>query len=372
MSKRRANGEGCITKEASGRYRIIVSVWSGGKRVRKTRTAWKMADATAILNLMRAETNLFEHPHRLTVAKYLELWLRDTIVGERRENTDFSYRFAIKKHINPRIGPILLRELGPIHVQSFLAEMARDSVGSRTRENAFVVLRAAMKHAEVMKLITASPCDGISKPKHVAAKMNPFTLEEARLLLSDTVGHRFHALLQLALTAGLRQGELLGLSWKMIDWKKSTVRVEQQAVSVQGETRIKPPKTGSSVRTVELTADCLAALQDHRAIMLAEGNLGNELVFPAPEGGIEGRGNFRTRFWDPLLVKHGLAHRGFHNTRHTYATLALGAGVPIPVVSSNLGHSKVSTTLDIYAHVLENHKTGATETVARLFASRVS
>lgn len=367
MPKRRSNGEGCITKERSGRYRIIVSVVVGGKRIRKTRTAWKMADATAILNQMRSETNLYEHPHRLTVAKYLEMWIRDTIAGERRDNTDSSYRFAIEKHINPRIGSILLREFGPIHVQTWLAEMSRDEVGSRTRENAFVVLRAAMNHATVLKLITESPCASIAKPKHVTEKMNPFTLEEAKLILSETTGTRFHALLQLAMTAGLRQGELLGLPWNAIDWRNGTVRVEQQAVSSNGKVSLAAPKTESSVRTVEMTAACIDSLQAHKAIMLAEGNAGNELVFPAPEGGIECRGNFRTRFWNSLLVHLELAHRGFHNTRHTYATLALGAGVPITVVSANLGHSKVSTTLDIYAHVLESHNSAATETVARLF-----
>lgn len=371
-SRRRANGEGCITREPSGRYRIVISTWSNGKRVRMTRTAWKMADAAAILVEMRSKADRLLRPERMTVEGWLRVWLADTIGGERRENTAVSYKFAVEKHICPRIGAILLRDLAPVHVQSFVAEMSRDGLGGRTRENAFVVLRAALNHAVGLRLIDVNPCESVAKPRHEAEKMKPFTLEEAQWLLEETVGHRYHALLHVALTAGLRQGELLGLHWDAVDLDSGRLRVEQQAVCVGSSPELAPPKTQSSVRTIELVPSCVAALRDHRAILLAEGNGASKLVFPARNGGLESRGNLRVRFWNPLLNRLNLAHRGFHNTRHTYATLALGAGVPVTVVSANLGHSKTSTTLDVYAHVLEAHRSGATAVVERLFTTRVS
>jgi integrase len=167
----------------------------------------------------------------------------------------------------------------------------------------------------------------------------------------------------------MRQGELFGLLWEHVDLPGGKLRIVQAAAEVAGKVSIRSPKTANSARVVELPPVAVKALKEHRAILMKEGNAGSDLVFPAPRGGLIPRSTFRHRYWLPIL-KHknvGAAPRGFHHTRHTYATLALGAGVPVHVVSRVLGHSKASTTLDIYAHVLQAHQTAATEAAQRLF-----
>jgi integrase len=296
----------------------------------------------------------------------LKRWL-DDVVSSKAAGTLDSYKNAVDNHISKRIGGLRLDRVTPMTVQTFLAEMRRDKIGGRTQQNAFVVLRAALGHAVGLNLLSQNPCDRIDKPIHETKKIVPFTLEEAKELISETVGTRYHAVLQLAFTAGLRQGEIFGLRWDRIDFAKQTIRIDQQVVCIGGKTSIGKPKTMASIRTIEITAACSDALKSHRAIMLAEGNAGNPLAFPAREGGLIGRSTFRTRFWIPLLKSQLYAERGFHHTRHTYATLALGAGVPVTVVSKTLGHSKVDVTWNIYSHVLENHRSEATETMSRMF-----
>lgn len=362
--KRRSNGEGSIFQEANGRYRISVTRWENGKRTRKTRVAWKKADAVAILSQLRGDTTA--PTGHLNLASYLKRWL-DDVVSAKAAGTLDSYTNAVDNHISKRIGNVRLDRMTPMVVQTFVAGMRRDEIGSRTQQNAFAVLSAAMEHATALNLLEKNPCGPIARPSHETKEINPFTLDQAKELIAETAGTRHHAMLQLALTAGLRQGEIFGLRWDRIDFKRQTVTIDQQVVCIGGKTSIAKPKTKSSIRTIEVTPACLSSIQSHRAIVLAEGNAGNPLAFPAVEGGLIGRSTFRTRFWIPLLRSQLIAERGFHHTRHTYATLALGAGIPAPVVSRNLGHARVSTTMDIYAHVLETHQSEATATISRLF-----
>lgn len=297
MARKRANGEGSICKEKSGRYRISVTVKIGSQLKRVTRTAWKHADAVAILQALRAESEvaLIRSPHRFTVEAFLRTWLRD-VVSEMADNTKESYRIACEKHLIPRVGSILLKSFEPIHIQHLTAGMARDEVGSRTRQNAFTVLRAAIGHAVKLRLLATDPFEHAAKPTHETEPIFPFTLAEAKLLLTETVGRRCHIAIHLGIGAGMRQGEIFGLEWDRVDWKGSQIRIDQQAVEISGKSTLAKPKTKASIRTVDLTSQTIDALREHRAILLAEGNAGSKLVYPGERGrGIQSRGVFRVK-----------------------------------------------------------------------------
>lgn len=382
MTRRRGNGEGCIHRETSGRYRVSISVWQDGRRRRKTRTAWKHADAVAILAALKADAGapgagLVAVSRKLTVAEHCTEWLNKIVITKKKraENTVDSYRRVIDnlitppigEHNPPQIGPVALAELMPDQVEDWLSDLAQAGRGSRTIENAFKVLRSAIKWACITHRVTDDPMLGISKPEHEQEEMFPFTLDEARTIISHTEGSRHHAQIVLGLTAGIRSGELLGLPWENVDLRAARIHIKQQAIEIKGSRTLAKPKSKSSIRQVDITADAVDALKDHRAIMLREGHAANPIVFPAPCGAIESRANFRQRVWLPILKKIGLKARGFHHTRHTYATLSLAAGVNIAVVSKQLGHSKISITYDIYNHVLPDHRKDALETVSKLF-----
>jgi integrase len=232
---------------------------------------------------------------------------------------------------------------------------------------AYDVLSRAVKHAKKLRVIAENPMEEIARPPYEEEEIFPFTPEEAAELFTESEGTRIHVAVVLGISIGLRIGEILGLPFAEIDLSGKQVKIVQQAVEVRGTVLIRRPKTKSSVRTIQLPDVAVDAINSHRAILLKEGLAGSDLLLPAREGGVERRTNFARRDWKPLLNRLDIEPRGFHHARHTYATLALGALVPIHVVSKVMGHKKPSTTLNIYAHALKGQQDQATQAMNLLF-----
>lgn len=369
MARRRAPGEGTIIPW-NGKWKAVLSLGTvGGKRIRKTRTARTRADAAELLRRMKEEAGQQRSlvSDRISTGDLLSRYLDDFVALQRSPATHALYRSAIETHLQPSLKKVPLNSLSPLTINGLLADMSRAGVGTRSAQNSFDVLNRALKWAITMGYLAAHPMQGLSRPGHESEEIKPFTQAEALRLIEESAGETTHALLILALTTGMRQGELFGLEWPKVDFAKSRLRVDQAAAEVEGAVSLRKPKTRKSVRTVNLTPDAVGALREHKALQLRLGLAACEMVFPAPEGGMQGRTNFNRRIWRPLLKRCGIEYRGAHHLRHTYATLALGAGVPVHVVSQVMGHSKPSITLDIYAHVLQADQQQATNAMAKLF-----
>lgn len=372
---KRANGEGSIYKTTDPKtgkviWKVSVSLGSaiGGKRKRVCRNAATKADAVAILAKLRGDGAAAVNvpSTRLTISAFFAEWLQH-VATHKEPSTANVYRSIVDRIIVPRIGTISLGNLSTAHVQKFADALVQDEVKPRTRQMAFSLLRTALRYAVRTGRIERDPSAAIAKPSHQRKDILPFTKDESLRLIQHTIDTHWHAMVVLALTTGMRQGELFGLLWEHIDLKAGKLRVVQAAAEVAGKVSIRKPKTSNSSRTIELPPVAVEALKAHRAILMREGNASSKLAFPAPRGGLMPRSTFRHRYWLRMLKAINAKPRGFHHCRHTYATLALGAGVPVHVVSRVLGHSKASTTLDIYAHVLQTHQTAATEAAQRLF-----
>lgn len=190
--------------------------------------------------------------------------------------------------------------------------------------------------------------------------------EQARSLLAAAAGNRLEALYVLALTTGLRQGELLALKWKNIDFDGSALEVRGTLQRVKAGLVVAEPKTAKSRRRVDLSLAGLAALRQHKVCQAEERlRLGsawqdNDFVFTDEEGApIEATKFLRTSF-APLLKAAGLPAMRFHDLRHTAASLLMGRGIHAKVVSEMLGHSQIAITLDLYSHVTPTMQREAT------------
>lgn len=382
--RKRANGEGTIFKLPNGRWKGVLSVaTTGGRRRRLSRTARNQADVLALLAKLRTDLGqgAYVEPSRKTVGNILDDWLI-AVSAKSAPATVELYRSMIDRILKQRpceadgipLGAMPAQKLRLATVQRFVdfmsiedKERAIKKVPTRTQQITLSVLRKAMRYAAKREEIAGDPTAGVDRPAHERKDISPFELGEAESLLAHFRKTRWHALVTLAITCGLRIGELLGLKWDAINLSDKTLFVTQQAAELKGQVTVKKPKTKASVRMVELTSLAVQALESHRDILKAEGLEDSEMVFPAPEGGIMSRTNFRNRVWNPSLSLLGLKHRGIHHTRHTYATLALKAGVPVHVVAKVMGHAKPSTTHDTYAHVLRGQQEQATSAMARLF-----
>jgi integrase len=196
--------------------------------------------------------------------------------------------------------------------------------------------------------------------------MQTLSPEEARRFLEAARGDRFAALYTLALSTGMRQGEMLALRWRDADLEAGTTQVCGSLE--QGTLVIAEPKTAGSRRQVTLTRAAVEALRRHR-VAQAEERLravvwdDRGLVFCTEAGTPVDVRNLVRRSFTPLLEKAGLPRIRFHDLRHTAATLLLGQGTHPKVVADLLGHTRIGTTLDLYSQVTPTMQAQAAATM---------
>lgn len=371
---KRANGDGSVYKLKNGKWRVTVTVGRTpeGKQLRKSRVFERQSDANIARDEMRQLATIDVVESRtLTVGSAIADWLEEVKQSKGENNTHDSYRRACKKHILPRIGSIILADLKAVRIRKMLSEMAAKSddgepiVGDRTRQLCFTVLSIFLKRCARLGMIAENPCNRLDRPRWEREPILPFTAEQAREIILESTGTRYHGMMYLGFSCGMRQGEILGLPRKNVDLKKKSVFIDSQIVEVAGHRKEGKPKTKSSVRTVMLTEAAAVALNIHQAMILKSGHAGSALYFPNRMGKAISKRSFRI-FWNALLKRLGIPHRGFHHARHTYASLALGAGVPVHVVSKILGHASVSITLNLYSHMLPEQQIAATDAMSAI------
>lgn len=370
------NGHGSVRKILKGRHKgkwrvaVVVGKTADGKLIRKTGLYDRQADAEARRAELVAqrEAGRFGSASRRTLAEQLHLWL-NTVAPDIAEGTLYHYRWAVESHVAPHIGAVRLGGLDVPTIEAWLGKLDEEDVGGRSRQAAYNVLSAALTHAVNRGDLGLNPCDRVRKPTAKRAKIEPFSRDEADWILAESFETRYAALFRIALSTGLRQGELFGLRpHRDIDLTAGTITVTRQAIESAGKIVVQPyPKTDSGNRTLKLTDAAIILTMEHRKRMLREGHAGREFEFVAPEGGVIRRSLFRARVWVPLLEAIEVRHRGAHHLRHTFATLMLGARVPLHVVSRMLGHARPSITADLYAHAIPDQIEEAGAAVRSLF-----
>lgn len=355
--KRRANGEGCIHKRKNG------GGWCGiltigydehGKRKRRTVYGRTQAEVRQKLDELKQQRAVGElsSPSRMTVAEYMRNWIDNVAKPRIRRATYNSYDGAIRNHINPRIGGIRVQKLTPVHVQTMYGEMERAGASPRTRELVHATLRRALNVAVKQGTVPRNVCQQVEPPKVEKQERPVWTADQALAFLRATEAHRLHALFVLAITTGLRQGELFGLHWSDIDLDSGTLSVRRQVLENGGPLVIGALKTKAARRTVTLPDVAVEALHDHRAQAMAGGFAGLDLVFCDAKGGPLRKSNVR-RVFKRLLNEAEVPDIRFHDLRHTAATLLLSQNVHPKIVQARMGHSKIAVTLDTYSHVIK-------------------
>ena len=357
-SKRRGHGEGGVyRRQSDGKW--VGSVTTGrtgeGKQRRRTVYGATKAEALAKLRELRNQhdAGTLAEPSSLTVAGFLGRWM-DTVGKTKRESTQERRRVYVDKHINPFIGELRLTRLGLIHLESWLAELEKGGRSDWTRHQAATTLGTALKRAVRMKLIPFSPAADLIKPQPRPREVPVYSEAQAKQLLATSVGHRLHDLYALALTSGMREGEILALHWPEVGFADGTVSVLRTLKArTGGGFTLEPPKSGRSRRTIDLPRYTLDALLTHRQAMLAEGHeVGAGPVFMTTNGNFIGKSNLIRQVHRPLLRQAGLPIHKFHAPRHTHASTLLARGRNIREVAERLGHSNPELTLKVYAHLM--------------------
>jgi len=335
---RRSAGEGSIYQRKDSSW---VAQFKGKYRYAKSK---KLAQQK-LLGL-RTESEAIK-PQNTTVAKHLDQYL-EAAQHNLKPRTVKRYRETIEKHLKPAFGNKKLHKLDAIDIQDFYVKKLSEGKSPLTVQSMHVVLSSSLKRAVRWKLIEHNVCKDVDVPKTEREEVVPFTHDEVNALLSAACEGRLRALWMLALTTGMREGELIGLRRGDADLTAGTLRISRTVYNgVEGT-----PKSKRSRRTIKVPRIALGALKQH---IKSEAYADDDWLFPNSVGNPIWCYSFITHYWKPLVKRAGIQYRNFHTCRHYVASSLLGKGLPITVVATYLGHD-VRTLLKVYAHFMPDQK----------------
>lgn len=344
MTKRRVKGEGSVYQRKDGRF---VGEYDDANGKRRYVSGKHKVDVRAKLRekLADRDEGIVVDSEGLTVEKYLDRWLgeiRDTV----RPGTFRPYEAIVRLHLKPTIGRTKLDKLNALQLQTLYREKLAAGLSPRRVQYIHATISKALKDATRWQQVKNNAAIAATPPRPISREMDILTREQARVLLrtAKRTQPKMYALYALAVSTGMRQGEILGLQRHDVDLDAGTIRISR---SVYNGT-VSEPKTASGRRTIMLSKLALDALRDHLARYA-----GGVWIFATTKGTPVSCHNLHNRSWKPLLRAAGLPHEiRFHDLRHGAASMLLGEGVPVPVVSALLGHRDPSITLRVYAKMM--------------------
>lgn len=366
MSKRRGNGEGNIYRRKDGLYeaRYTIDTPTGPKR--KSIYAKTRKEADEKLTQVKADRNrglVFDGDDQ-PIATYLENWLENAVRDTVKQTTFENYAYIVRQHLIPELGSVKLKDLKPDRARRLYRKKLDFGLSRRTVRLIHTVLSKSLKQAVLDGILPRNVCEAVKAPRNTKREMHPLSPAETRLFLETAKGDRLEALYVVAISTGLREGELLGLRWTDVNLERGAVQVRQQLTRTKDGLSFTSPKRGKS-RNVKLTEKAVEVLKDHYNRQNEDrARLGNfwknsGLVFTSTVGTPMDVGNLTYRSFRPLLKRAGLPQIRVHDLRHTAATLLLGKGVHPKIVQEMLGHSTIAQTMDTYSHVLPDMQEGA-------------
>ena len=366
MPSRRSPNEGTIHQLPSGSWRVQVRL--DGQRLGKTFR--RQAQAKNWLNEISEQIagGLTYDVAKITLGEFVDDWyaIHKTRL---KVNTQDSYARTIRLHIKPNLGDIKLLDLTPAILQNRYNQIAAVGITTRPLQIAHSILHQALDHACRLGLLARNPSDLVILPTpemdHEIRDLHVWTESQVSSFILSLEGQRNRYLYQLALAAGMRRGELVGLQWSAIDFLDSTLTVRQQVVELPGGGwKFQSPKTRAGRRTFAIGPGLIDALRAQISVVDLARQFAqssnrytweeNDLVFPSLNGTPQNGYNLSKEF-DRLARAAGLPDIRFHDMRHTAASIMLANGIPLIEVSRILGHSKPSITLDIYGHFIPGH-----------------
>ena len=218
--KYRGKNEGSISQRPSGNYRAQITL-QDGKRVSSSFPTKAEAQKWIRDQLIKVERGFDFKGSKITLAEYMPQWLENSKTALRAK-TAFQYGDVIKRHIIPHIGKIALKDLRLARIEKYYADLIERKVGVRTVRICHSILHRALDKALRYGLVTYNPTQGATLPRYVHSEMHVLDVVQVSQFLMAAQTSFYCALYHLAVTTGMRQGELFGLKWTDIKWTSST------------------------------------------------------------------------------------------------------------------------------------------------------
>ena len=376
MSKsKNANGAGTIRKVTVTKNGHEYQYWQGRyteKDTGKQRSFYRKTEKEASKHLREVthqiDEGTYKAPTKITLGEWLAIWQRDYL-SHVKPSTRYLYGKNIESYILPRLGKVKLQSLSTPQIQHLYNELKEPTqkgaspIAPKTIKGVHGVLHKALQQAVQIGYIRTNPSDACTLPKVIRKDIKPLDDDQIVAFLDAIVDHPHELLYKIALFTGLREGEILGLTWDCLDLDAGTLVVKQQLRKEQkkgGNYYFSTPKNGKT-RTLVLA-------QSVRKLFLEQKFKVNRMRAEAGSAWTERNMVFCNAIGDYLsyrtvydcfkriMAKIGTPQTRFHDLRHTYSVMSLRNGDDIKTLQENLGHATAAFTLDVYGHATDQMK----------------
>ena len=303
-------------------------------------------------------------PSKMTVEQWLDTWVKEYI-GNVKPRTADSYRAIVRKHLIPTLGKVKLQKLTASYIQDVYNTLQRSGTSPKTIKNVHGVLHSALEQAVLLSYIATNPSNPCKIPHIERPEISPMDDEMVSAFIKAIHDHKFESLYLVDLFTGMREGEILGLTWDCVDFKRNQICVKKQLQKERGgEGKYHLVSTKSNKSRVLTVAQSVmdilteVKVRQERWQRLTEGAWENKmnLVFTNELGHNLSAQTVYLHFKN-FVTELGHPEMRFHDLRHTYAVNSLRAGDDIKTVQENLGHYTAAFTLEVYAHATAQMKT---------------
>lgn len=370
---KRANGEGTISKRKNGTWegKYTVGRDANGKLIRKTIYGKSQKEVAQKITAMTNDLNtgLYIAPEQTTFGQWLDIWYDDYLGGV-KESTATQYKYHIDFNIKPALGHVQLQKLTAPMIQKLYRNRMQEApeggkkLSPKSIKNLHGVIHKALDKAVQCRYIKFNPAEACELPRIEKKEMKVLKDEYLGKFLTEIKGKQYENLFFVDVFTGMREGEIIGLTWDCVDFDNGIIRIEKQLKRKKGTNNqyffdtLKNGKTRTVV-PAPVVFDILRKVRKEQAENKLKYGSSYEnpdnLVFTNEIGqhiGVEA-------LWQAFKRRAaaiGLPDLRFHDLRHSYATISIQNGDDIKTVSESLGHATVAFTLDVYGHVTDKMK----------------
>lgn len=370
MARKAAAGSGTIRKKTVTRNGKQYVYWEAryttgydpgtGRQIQRSVTGKTQKEASQKLKKATAaiDAGTYTAPSRMTVGAWLDAWTTEYLGGV-KPSTVAAYKSTVKNHLKPGLGAIRLDELNAHTIQSLYNRLG-DTRSPKTVKNVHGILHKALQQAVINRYIPFNPAEACVLPRAEWKELKPLDDALISAFLKAVKGHQFEDLFRVALFTGIREGEILGLCWDVVDLDKGTIHIIRQLQKISGEWVLVTTKN-SKGRTITLAPFVVQILRTvkHQQLenRLRYGDCWEDsgFVFTNELGQHLNRHTVLKNF-KKIMAQIGSPETRFHDLRHSYAVASIRSGDDIKTVQENLGHATAAFTLNVYGHVTDQMK----------------
>ena len=370
MARKAAAGSGTIRKKTVTRNGKQYVYWEAryttgydpgtGRQIQRSVTGKTQKEVSQKLKKATAaiDAGTYTAPNRMTVGAWLDTWTTEYLGGV-KPSTVAAYKSTVKNHLKPGLGAIRLDELNAHTIQSLYNRLG-DTRSPKTVKNVHGILHKALQQAVINRYIPFNPAEACVLPRAERKELKPLDDALISAFLKAVKGHQFEDLFRVALFTGIREGEILGLCWDVVDLDKGTIHIIRQLQKISGEWVLVTTKN-SKGRTITLAPFVVQILRTvkHQQLenRLRYGDCWEDsgFVFTNELGQHLNRHTVLKHF-KKIMAQIGSPETRFHDLRHSYAVASIRSGDDIKTVQENLGHATAAFTLNVYGHVTDQMK----------------